>query len=210
MNSPGFHDLVRKAQAGDREAMDKVLDLLHTHLEYLARPFADPSRPAESTSDLLQDSCLRAWQKLGSFKGGKNDEETFAMFRAWIGTIVRRLGINARRDGSRQRRRPPNKILHLGSPPPGKTPSTISKLDAPSPDPTPSANVRVDERSRKIEVALESLSDPMDTAIVRMRFYDGLTLVQVSERLGVGYEQVKERYRAAIRRLEGDLQGLLE
>ena len=95
METQGFEELVRRAQAGDREAMDRVLEMLRPYLSRIAGPYVNPLRPVDSTADLLQESCLRAWHKIGSFQGGKGDEHTFEMFRSWIGQIVRRLGKDA-------------------------------------------------------------------------------------------------------------------
>lgn len=95
MVPPGFQDLVRRAQDGDRAAMDRVLEILRPQLEPMARPYADPGRPVESTADLLQEACLRAWRKIDLFRQGEDDEETFRLFRAWIGQIVRRLSFTA-------------------------------------------------------------------------------------------------------------------
>lgn len=84
-NSPmppgGFHDLVRRAQAGDRQAMERLLELVRPHLENLAGGYADPAEPAESTSDLVQSVLVRAWQNIEQFRGGAGDDETFAMFQ---------------------------------------------------------------------------------------------------------------------------------
>ncbi len=44
MASEGFNDLVRRAQDGDRAAMDRVLETLRPHLEHLARPYANPAK----------------------------------------------------------------------------------------------------------------------------------------------------------------------
>lgn len=204
MEAEGFQGLVQRAQAGDRAAMDQVLEVLRPHLEPLARPFADPSRPAESTSDLLQDSCLRAWQKIDSFDGGQNDEETFAMFRAWLGQIVRRLGLNAKRDRAAKGRSPAERILPLrldggDSAGLGSGPGLRART------PTPSAYVRAAETTQRIRGALDRLSDPMAARIVRMRFFEGLTIPQISERLGLSPVQVRERHRSAMRRLRREI-----
>ncbi|MCZ6603156.1 MAG: RNA polymerase sigma factor [Planctomycetota bacterium] len=208
-DAKGFHDLVRRAQNGDRKAMDEVISILRPYLERLARPFADPARPAESTGDLLQESCLRIWQKLESFEGGMNDDETFAMFRSWIGQIVKRLGLNSQRDHGRQRRSPPGKILKIGQAQPSGPSTSGSKLEPPSPGPSPSTYARVDERAEKIQEVLDALPDQTDATIVRMRFFEGESLVSIAKKLSIGYEQVKERYRRTMRQLENDLDGLL-
>ena len=209
MEIDGFHELVRSAQEGDREAMDGVLQKLRPLLEKLSRQYADPTRRVGSTADLLQESCLRAWQKLDGFQGGQDDDETCAMFQSWIGQIVRRLGINAERDRKRLRRSPGNdkKLIPLGAPLPGQGTSDGGVVDPLARDLTPSAYARVDERAERIRAALDRLPDDAGVQIVRMRFFEGLSLQDISGRLDLGYDKVRDRYRSAMRRLEKDLDG---
>lgn len=204
-DTSGFDELVRRAQAGDREAMDEVLAILRPQIEPLARRYADPARPVGSTGDLLQDSCLRAWTKLGTFRGGGNDEETFAMFRAWMGQIVRRLGMKAERDRHVKRRSPSKPVVRLSPKRPGASTSAGGGIDAPGREPRPSSYVRLDERTRRVEEALQRLSDDTDVEIVRMHFFDELSLPQIAERLEIDFKEVRRRYRAAMRILEHDL-----
>ena len=204
MERIGFHDLVHRAQGGDRKAMDQVLAILRPHLEILARPFADPSRPAESASDLLQESCLRAWQRLDTFEGGKDDDETFAMFRAWVGQIVRRMGLNAQRDRMAKGRSPPEKILPLHGDGGGSS-GEGGRAGLPAATQTPSAYVRADETAQRVRAALDRLEDPTAAKIVRMRFFQGLTIPQIAEKIGMSPVRVRERHRSAMRRLRRDL-----
>ena len=209
MEAVGFHNLVRQAQDGDRQAMDEVLVALRPQLERLARPYADPSRPAESTSDLLQESCLRAWQKMDTFEGGHDDGETFAMFRAWIGQIVRRLGVKAQRARTTKRRSPPKKILRLGPSSDGRGTTTSGGLDPAAPGPSPSAYARSDELESKIRAALEEEPDRTAATIVELRFFQEMRISEIAERLGMGYDKVRDCYRAAMQRLVRDLKGWL-
>ena len=202
MAADGFQALVRRARNGDRAAMDEVLETIRPHLEPLARPFVDPARPAASTSDLLQESCLRAWQKLDTFRGGTNDDETFAMFRAWIGQIVRRLGRNAIRDRNGSRRSPPNKLLRLTPRRPGATTSSGRGMDLPANDPSPSAHARQGEMSQRVRAALSEVPDEIGAAIVRMYYLEGHALPEIGTRLGLEYADVRVRYRTTMRRLE--------
>ena len=104
MEIDGFDNLVKQARAGDRDAMDKLLDALRPHMERIARKYADPGQGAESVSDLVQEAGLRAWQRLEQFRGGAGDAETLAMLRSWIAQIVRTIGINAREARNTRRR----------------------------------------------------------------------------------------------------------
>lgn len=188
--------------------MDQVLEILRPHLEPLARPFANPARPVESTSDLLQVSCLRAWKKIGSFKGGENDEEDFAMFRSWIGQIVRTLGLTAKRDRERLRRKSPGPVVSLHQEGPTDTTGFESSNDPPALDPSPSAHAMAEESSERLLAALETMPDSPDTAILRMRLIDGLNLREIADRLGFAYKTVWNRYQATIQILEKKMKGL--
>lgn len=205
MDSDGFHILVRKAQDGDRGAMDRVLVALRPRLEKMARGYADPIRPAQSTSDLLQESCLRAWQKLGTFQGGQGDEETFAKFQAWIGRIVRNLGLNQQREGGAMRRSPPEEVLSLDRPRPGASGTSAAGIDAPARGPSPSSHAHMDDMARRVRAALAELNDQTDAVIVRMHFFDEMSFPQIAKRLALRYDQVRERYRSTMRSLEREL-----
>lgn len=210
MVEEGFNDLLRKAQAGDRPAMDRVLSILQPHLDPLARSYADPSRPAQSTSDLLQESCLRAWEKLGDFRGGENDEETFRMFRAWMGQIVRRLGLNVGRDRMAKGRSPEGHLLPLGVRSPAGSTTGDGEGGIPSPGHSPSAYVRADELTERVREALETMPDRTAAAILRLRFFEGMELTEIAERLGLHYEKVRDRHRVAMQRLRRDLRPWLK
>ena len=204
-----FDRLVREAQAGDRGAMDRILTIFDPYMRDLARYYAASAGAAESAEDLFQDSCLRAWEKIETFEGGKSDEATSAMFRAWIAQIVKSRGFNSRRDQRRQLRSPPEKILSLDVPLRDGPQDAPRRLEAYAREKTPSAYARSEEGARKVREALEELPDPIDATIARMRFYDGLTIDEICEKLKLGYDEVRNRYRATERRLRRKL-GFLE
>jgi RNA polymerase sigma factor (sigma-70 family) len=186
--------------------MDQVLAILKPHMEGLASPYADPMRPLQSTADLLQESCLRAWQKIDTFQGGETDEDTFAMFRVWIGQIVRRLGMNQRRALKATRRSPEDrKVVPLKVTRPMET-TRKHRSDPPARQPSPSTRVRGVERSRGIQEAVAKLSDETDARIVKMHFIEKLTLREIAARIEMDFKEVRRRYRAAMRSLEKDLE----
>ena len=208
LKSDGFQALVRKAQGGDRAAMDKVLEILRPELGPLASPFADPVRPVESTADLLQESCLRAWKKIGTFQGSDSDEETFSMFCAWVGQIVRRQGLTARRDRERQKRNPEMKVLSLQGKRPGQATTGGAGIDPPARDPSPSVHASVDERTERVHEALSRLEDQTDAAILKMRLLEGLDLSEIARRLDLGYKKVWNRYQSTLKWLQQTMKGL--
>lgn len=205
MDSDGFHDLVQRARGGDRRAMDATLERMRPLLEPLARRYADGARPVESTADLIQESCLRAWNRIETFEGADNDEETFAMFRVWIGNIVRRLGMDAKRNHRRKKRSPDQAILRLGAGTAEDTASPEGRIDPPARGPSPSSLVRTDEEVARVRAALERIQDETNAAIVRLHFLEGLNLAEVGTRLGMAKETVRRRFWATMSELRGEL-----
>jgi DNA-directed RNA polymerase specialized sigma24 family protein len=45
--------------------------------------------------------------------------------------------------------------------------------------------------------------------LVRLRFFEGVSLRQAAHRLGCNHETARQRYHAGLGRLQQDLQGLL-
>lgn len=209
MSTGGFEELVKKAQAGDRKAMDGVLAVLDPYLRKIASTYADPVRPVKSTMDLLQISIIRAWENIESFEGGDGDEETFALFRAWVAQIVRRTGINAKRERHADRRSGKQKVLRIGPRSGGAQTTAAGKMDPASPGPSPSGAVRMDERMERIEEALRKLPRKSDAEIVRMHFFGGMALPEVAEKLDMKYNYVRDRFRVSMQRLQNDLSKLL-
>jgi RNA polymerase sigma factor (sigma-70 family) len=199
---PGFTDLLARARAGDRAAIEELLARIRPWLEQLARQYADPLHPDGSTSDLVQEAWLRAWQKLDQFQGAAAEAQALAMFRGWLARIVARLGFNAARDRGAQQRMPPGKLLRLDG-------DADARFDPSAAEPAPSAQVQADEQARFVQEARARLTDPLDRDIVRLRFFEGVSLRQVAEQLGCNHETVRQRYHAILRRLERDLHGLL-
>ena len=89
MDTEGFEDLLKRAQKGDESAANRLLETVRPLLKRMAQQYADPEHVAESTSDLVQEVEMRAWQNFDRFSGGDSDEEAKARFLAWMSQIVR-------------------------------------------------------------------------------------------------------------------------
>jgi RNA polymerase sigma factor (sigma-70 family) len=206
MNFDGFRDLVRRAQDGDRQAMDQVLAVVTPHLERAAHGCLQSAAADESARDLMQEAWLRAWQNLRQFLGGSDDEQTGKMFCTWLGEVVRTVWLNRQRAGHARKRQPDQAVLRLDAAAPGDSTAPGAAQPA-APDPTPSKNVLAKERVRLLAEALRDLAPP-DRQIVQMHFFEDLTWEQIGERLGLTREQVKYRYQLTLRRLQVVLKGL--
>jgi RNA polymerase sigma factor (sigma-70 family) len=193
MQPEGFHELVEQARGGDPDALERLLGLMRPWLEDLAGGAPEPA-------DLAQEAWLRAWQRLDQFRGGADDVQTLALFRAWLARIVHRLGLNTLRDRQAQRRRPPGSLIPLdASGGEGREPEAAG--------PTPSAHVAAEEEARRVRESLERLKDETDRVILHARFFEGQSLRQIAQQMGRSHEDVRQRYHAALRRLERELRG---
>ena len=200
--SSSIAELLRRAQTGDRAALNELLERMRPHLEAVARNFADPARPSESVSDLVQEAGLLAWQNLAGFRGGATDEATEKQLLAWLTQILRRTGLDNRRAARAQRRAPAMPVLSLDAPAaetsgPGLQPTTG--------DPTPSANARSEEAREQIATAMARLSDSVNQALAQLVFVEGQSLRQAGEQLNLTYDQVRHRYHKILAQLENEL-----
>jgi RNA polymerase sigma-70 factor (ECF subfamily) len=181
-------------------ATDELLALIRPWLHQLARHHARCAGPDENVSDLVQEAWLRAWQKLDQFSGADDEAQALRMFRAWLAHIVSRLGLNAVRDRGTKERSPPGKLHRLnGVAAPGDSDAVLEPSTG---EPTPSAQLQAEEQARRVGEALEQIADPLDRDIVRLRFFEGMSLRQAAEQLGCNHETVRLRYHAALGRLQ--------
>jgi len=92
---PGLEDEVVRAQAGDLEAFESIYRRHAGRIYAIClRMCADAAR----AEDLTQETFLRAWEKLGSFRG----ESPFA---AWLRRLTVNVVLAERRSAGRRRSR---------------------------------------------------------------------------------------------------------
>jgi RNA polymerase sigma-70 factor (ECF subfamily) len=173
------------------------------HLQHLARQYADPARADQSASDLLQEAQLRAWQHLEQFRGAADDGESLLMFRAWIGRIVRHAGLDIRRQTNARRRGPVDgAVVPLSAPGGESSLAGRGALQPPSSESTPSAKLGRKEELQRVLSVLDSMPDPGEREVVRLYFFEELSLAEIAERCSVSHSLVKRRYRAGMEWLQ--------
>ncbi len=191
---------MRQAQDGDQAAIDDLFARLLPYVERVVRSPTLHLGPEDSARDLAQTACLRVLVKLHQFQGADaapTDDDAWGLFSGW----VRRIVHNVRRNDHRDR----DPTVPLQPPADGSTSRPGS--DPPSPDKSPSSFVRSDEKSRLVLQALGKL--PEETReIVRLRFFEGLSLRDIEQRLPLTYDQIRERYKLGMSRLRKELKEL--
>ena len=96
-------DLIRQAQAGDRQAFRIIYErYAHQVYAFLLGLLRDP----DLAEDLTQETFVRVWQALPNYR-----EQGY--FRAWLFRIARRLAIDAARF---QKRHPKTRLWEMHDP----------------------------------------------------------------------------------------------
>jgi RNA polymerase sigma factor (sigma-70 family) len=205
MPSDGYRDLIQQAKEGDRQAMDRLLEVILPDLQLRASRFTVPNQPNVSGSDLVQKTSLQAWQKLAQFHCEGDDQEALVQFRAWTFQILQRLGMNERRYHSTQRRKPEGKLVPL-APQSNDSSAPPNGVDPMADQSTPSSHVRAEEEVDRLRQALKKMGEE-DRTIMQMRFFEGLSLREIARRLDLSADHVRTRYYQTLRLLERELGG---
>jgi RNA polymerase sigma-70 factor (ECF subfamily) len=179
--APGELDalVVTVGRTRDREAFVALYRHFAPRVKaYLLRLGADDTTAEEAT----QETMLSVWRRADSF------DPTQAGAGTWVFTIAR----NRRIDLIRRERRP-------------EAEEGAAEL---IPDPAMPADqkIAVEERDRRVRVALEVLPREQ-AALIEMAYYQDLTQTAIAEKTGLPLGTVKSRFRLAFARLKRALDG---
>jgi RNA polymerase sigma-70 factor, ECF subfamily len=208
MQWDGVHGLVQRARAGDQEAWDRLVVMVQPYLLQTAHGLVRTNGPDRSYQDLTQETWIRAWRGLHDFRGGGDDAQTAALLRAWLRSILKRVASNIHRADTAQRRKMPPGTVRLDGARAGDSTGHVGTTELAADASTPSANLRAEECRDRIGEALARLADPKDREIVRLQFFEGLSLTRIAERLGLTLDEVRGRFHASLRHLEPWLRDL--
>ena len=152
-----LEELVAQARSGDANA---YAELIRRH-ERTALAIAYAAVGDASTAgDVVQESFLRAWQRLGELKEP-------ARFSAWLGRIVRNLAADQKRRRGWQNVASAQQLDEIGGP--------LASHD-------PTADADREETRKRVDDALQSLDELTRSAVV-LRYYDGLPSKQIGQLL---------------------------
>jgi RNA polymerase sigma-70 factor, ECF subfamily len=162
-------ELVERFQNGDRSVFDTLVQRWERRIQGAIYRLVGPG---EDVRDLSQETLLKAYRGLGTFKKE-------ARFSSWLYQIA----LNVCRDRMRRGR--------------GKTYVSIDDISESTPEVSergPSALDLIEARdlSRQVAAAVAALPDEQREVIV-LKEYQGLTFVEIAETLDVPLSTVKTR-----------------
>lgn len=144
-------ELIGRWKAGDSRAATR---LVARHSDALAR-FAASAGMGTATEDVVQDTFVRAFGAIDSFRGESS-------FRTWLFTIARRLMLDRRRADGRRR-----ETVEVKE---GDAVSEYGALDA----------IIAEEAAERVRAALEKLS-PTQREVFLLRVQQGLAYREIAE-----------------------------
>jgi RNA polymerase sigma-70 factor (ECF subfamily) len=196
----GVAERIEAARAGDREALEGLLDDYRNYLGFLARTGVDSALRAKAgASDVVQDTLLAAFEHFGQFRGACEGELV-----AWLRRILARklamLHRRYRRTAAREmgRERAIAGALDRSS-------VTLARLVADS-GPTPSRAAAQRERGVLLADALARLSEDHREAI-ELRNFRQLGWDEAAASMGRSPEAVRKLWARAVSRLGRLIEG---
>jgi RNA polymerase sigma-70 factor (ECF subfamily) len=179
--------IVARIQGGDRESFERLFSRYLPRLEILARAqIPQWLRPLVDPDDVIQETCLRAFRGIGSF-------------RRWLGTILESCVtdmIRLHRAGKRFQ--PDARKVSLDQA--AGDSSLGPRRDVAATGSTPSGKAIEGERFRAILEAIECLPEEQ-RQVFALRYLQGLSVAETCARLDLKESSVKMAALRATRRL---------
>jgi RNA polymerase sigma-70 factor (ECF subfamily) len=187
---PGLadHDLVERVRAGDAVAFELIMRRYNRRLFRLARSIL---RNAPEAEDVVQESYVRAYAKLGDFVGPDG-------FAAWLARIAANEALGRVREWGR--------VVSLDDyVSDGEGDADVRHGETmTSRQPDPERLTGSGELRRLLEDAIDTLPDDFRTVFV-LRAVEGMSVAETAAALSIRPETVKTRFHRARQRLQATL-----
>jgi len=186
-------DLVKKAQAGDTEAFDQLVNRYRTRVFGMIYNMVHNEQDAW---DLAQDSFLKAWKSIARFRGQ-------ASFYTWIYRIVMNVTIDSiRKKQIRGGGAEFDDAIQLKEIDPASR--TVPHADA-----LPHERMERKEIRARIDAAIAQLS-PEHRAVILMKEIEEMQYHEIAESLGCSIGTVMSRLFYARKKLQNLLRDVYE
>jgi len=183
--------LVRRAKDGDMAAYDELIQM---YQERIYATIYHMTANHEDANDLAQDTFIKAYQALRSFKGGSS-------FYTWIYRIAFNKTINF----LKQRRHKGHLSLNELDFHAENDPDLIALIS----DKTPQREVGLKELKEKLNMAMQRLSEP-HRLVVTLHDVQGLAHEEIAEIMECNIGTVRSRLFYARQQLQGYLADYLK
>jgi RNA polymerase sigma-70 factor (ECF subfamily) len=196
-NSAESVDLIERAQAGDREALNALLARHRDRLRRMVEMRLDTRLQARlDASDVLQEAYVEVVERLEEYLR----DPKLPLF-LWLRLVVgeRLLKLHRHHLGTQMRDVGREVSLFRGALPAASSAALAAQLFGQHTSPT-QAVVRA-ERILRLQEALNTL-DPMDREILSLRHFEELTAAEAARVLGIEESAAAKRYFRALKRLK--------
>ena len=184
-------DLVRRARRGDLTAYD---DLIRRYQERIYATIYHMTSNHEDANDLAQDSFIKAFQALKSFKGGSS-------FYTWL----YRIAVNKTINFLKQRKNRTHKSLNDLDFNTENNPDLVALIS----DKTPRRDAGLNELQEKLNAALLKLSEPQRLVVV-LHDVQGQSHEEIAKVMECNIGTVRSRLFYARQQLQGYLSEYLK
>jgi len=175
---------VAQVLAGDQEAFRVLVE---RHSRNIFRLAYRMTRNEPDAEDVVQESFLRAYRKLGQFESRSN-----------FGTWLYRVAVNCALDHLRLKER---RDKEMATTPGRQEPEPADPmLSLPSRDPSPERLVASAELRRKLDSALAGLS-PRERVAFALRHVEGRSVEEIAKTLGLRVSATKNTVFRAVKKL---------
>jgi RNA polymerase sigma-70 factor (ECF subfamily) len=181
---PSDHGLVERVRAGDAAAFELIMRRHNRRLFRLARSVL---RNAAEAEDVVQETYVRAFARLGEFRGPEG-------FSAWLA----RIAYNEALGRVRASKRVVSLHDHMSDGGDGDG-CRVETMTSPHPDPEHLTGAG--ELRRLLEHAIDALPDDFRAVFV-LRAVEGMSVAETAQALSIPPETVKTRLHRARHRLQ--------
>ena len=172
--------VLARARQGDSDAFRALVE---THSRQVFRLAFRMTGNEQDAEDVVQESFLRAYRQLGRF-------ESRANFGTWLYRIVSNCSVDLMR--SKQARHDQVR---------GDSLDQDGAVELPAADAAdPERQAQSAEIDRRVQDALRELS-PLERAAFTLRHYEGRSIEEISETLGLGTSAAKHSVFRAVKKL---------
>lgn len=187
---------VATAQQGATPDFGEMLESFRGYLLWLANyELSDDLRAKSGASDFVQQTFLRAHERIDTFQGKSREE-----LLAWLRRILLNTLANFRRDFRDAEKRCVARELALGS----ASSSQMPAHHLPAQQRSVSSQCIQLEQHDQLAAALGRLQEDYRRVIV-LRYWQGLSFQQIGQELSRSSDAVRKLWARAIRRLQSEL-----